>query len=515
MAAELHTGTVTFLFTDIEGSTALLHLLGSDSYHDVLVEHQELLRAAFDAAGGREVDTQGDAFFVAFGRARDAVAAATEAQRALARHDWPDGVTVRVRIGIDTGEPVAGEGRYVGLGIHRTARIMSAAHGGQILLSRTTRDLVRDDLPPDTELRVLGKKRLKDLAQPVELFQVVTPDLPSQFPRLRTTQPGPIAKLLRPAVAVPVVAVGILLAVGIVLLTRGPAAVKVAPNSVGVIDARTGKVIDDVPVGVRPGSVALGFGSAWVANQEDGTLTRIDAASRVVQRNITLGTRPTGIATGHGAVWVAEGASGAVAKVDPQLNLIAHTFRHLAGAVRVSGGQAGSVAIGGPSVWAAFGSTEVVQIHPAAERTTNAGFAGFGASGITYGAGRIWVANQGNSTVTPFSVVAGKDLPPITVGLAPAGIAYGAGSVWVADSGSDAVSQIAPVGGAVTSTPVGRVPAGIAYGAGGVWVANSADGTVSRLEPASGRVTRTIKVGGRPAGVAVARGLVWVAVAAP
>jgi len=515
LTAELHTGTVTFLFTDIEGSTALLHVLGSDRYHDVLVEHQRLLRQAFTDAGGREVDTQGDAFFVAFGRARDAVAAATAAQRALARHDWPDGVTVRVRIGIDTGEPVAGEGRYVGLGIHRTARIMSAAHGGQILLSRTTRDLIRDDLPPGTELRVLGKKRLKDLAQPVELFQVVTPDLPSQFPRLRTTQPGPVAKLLRPAVAVPVVAAGALIAVGVVLLTRGPAVVNVAPNSVGVIDARSGKVIDDVPVGVRPGSVALGFGSAWVANQADGTLTRIDERSRVVQRNITLGATPAGLASGYRALWVAEGARGAVAQVDPNLNVIAHTFRHLAGAVRVSGGLAGSVAIGRPGVWAAFGSTEVVQIHPASKRATPAGFAGFGASGITYGAGRIWVSNRGNNTVTPFSVVAGKALPDIAVGSAPAGIAYGAGSVWVADSGSDAVSQISAVGSAVNSTPVGRAPSGIAYGAGAVWVANSGDGTVSRIDPATRLVTGTIKVGGRPAGVAVAHGLVWVTVDAP
>src|SRR5436309_440114 len=115
MATELHAGTVTFLFTDMEGSTTLLKTLGGERYHDVLVEHQRLLRAAFEDTGGREVDTQGDAFFIAFAKARDAVTAAVAAQRALAAQEWPDGVAVKVRMGIDTGEPVVGKGRYIGL----------------------------------------------------------------------------------------------------------------------------------------------------------------------------------------------------------------------------------------------------------------------------------------------------------------------------------------------------------------------------------------------------------------
>ena len=119
---DLPRGTVTFLFTDIEGSTRLLKTLGSGRYHVVLATHQQVLRGAFAESGGREIDTQGDAFFVAFQRAKDAVAAAIAAQRALADHDWPDGVELRVRMGIDTGEPTVGEDRYVGLGVHRSAR---------------------------------------------------------------------------------------------------------------------------------------------------------------------------------------------------------------------------------------------------------------------------------------------------------------------------------------------------------------------------------------------------------
>src|SRR6266508_417786 len=151
IVAELPTGTVTFLFTDVEGSTALLKQL-RDRYGEAMSEHQRILRAAFDEAGGREVDTQGDSFFVAFRRAKDAVAAAVTAQRALAEHRWPDGADLRVRMGIHTGEPAVGEERYLGLAVHRAARIGAAGHGGQILLSQATRELLRDDPPPDARL---------------------------------------------------------------------------------------------------------------------------------------------------------------------------------------------------------------------------------------------------------------------------------------------------------------------------------------------------------------------------
>jgi hypothetical protein len=156
----LPTGTVSFLVTDIEGSTRLLSELGDD-YAEVLAEHRRLLREAFTRHGGVEVDTQGDAFFVAFARASDAVAAASEARAVLA--DGP----VRVRIGIHTGEPIVTQEGYVGVDVHRAARVCAAGHGGQVLLTQTTRDLV-DGL----ELRDLGEHRLKDLAEPQRLYQL-------------------------------------------------------------------------------------------------------------------------------------------------------------------------------------------------------------------------------------------------------------------------------------------------------------------------------------------------------
>src|SRR5438067_7824630 len=176
--AELPSGTVTLLFTDVEGSTQLLRQLG-DRYASALEEHRRLLRRAFEAWRGCEVDSQGDAFFVAFGRAADAVAAAVAAQRALAAHPWPDGEAVRVRMGLHTGEPTLTPGGYVGLDVHRAARLCAAGHGGQVLLSRTTRDLVEQELPDGVDLRDLGEHRLKDLPRPERVYQLVDADLPA------------------------------------------------------------------------------------------------------------------------------------------------------------------------------------------------------------------------------------------------------------------------------------------------------------------------------------------------
>lgn len=182
---ELPTGTVTFLFSDIEGSTRLL--AGQpDRYGALLADHHRLLRGAFGEHGGREVGTEGDAFFVAFARASDALAAAVAAQRALAR----DGSGVRVRIGVHTGEAALQDGDYVGLDVHRAARIAAAGHGGQVLVSGATHALVQDELPPDVGLRDLGEHRLKDLDRPEHLFQVVTGDLQAEFPPPASLSPG-------------------------------------------------------------------------------------------------------------------------------------------------------------------------------------------------------------------------------------------------------------------------------------------------------------------------------------
>ena len=187
---ELLTGTVTFLFTDIEGSTRLLQS-HDDTWSAILSRHQELLRTAFAAQGGVEVGTEGDSFFVTFPTAPGAVVAAVAAQRALVAESWPDGVEVQVRMGMHTGDASFGTEGYVGLHVHRASRIASVGHGGQVLLSDTTRSLVREALPEGVELRDLGVHRLKDLDRPERLWQLVVADLRNDFPPIASLDAVP------------------------------------------------------------------------------------------------------------------------------------------------------------------------------------------------------------------------------------------------------------------------------------------------------------------------------------
>ncbi len=183
--AELPTGTVTFFFSDIEGSTQLLEALGRE-YTDLLERHQRIVRGALSERGGLEVSTEGDSFFAVFPSASEAVIAAGEIQRAIGSQEWPRGSELRVRIGLHTGEGRIGGENYVGLDVHRAARIMGAAHGGQVLVSEATRGLVERDLGKGVTLRDLGEHRLRDLSGSERLFQLVADGLQSDFPPPRT-----------------------------------------------------------------------------------------------------------------------------------------------------------------------------------------------------------------------------------------------------------------------------------------------------------------------------------------
>ena len=314
----LPVGTVTFLFTDIEGSTRLLKHLG-DGYGEVLAEQQRILRDAVERCEGREVDNQGDSFFFAFASARSALAAAVIAQRELAEHQWPDGGQVRVRMGLHTGEPAVGEERYVGLGVHRAARIGAVGHGGQVLLSNATRELVADEIGGVT-VRELGAYRLKDIDRPEPLYQLDIDGLQTEFPPLnaekhREVHPTRRRLLLAGAVAAVIAAIA---AAAIVLTGRGSAAPTVLPNSVIRIDPKTMKVTQVVPVGNAPDLLIASGGYLWVTsnilrdsgasgirNAGDHTLTRVDPASgkAVV---VGGGLAPCGLtADPSGDVWVA------------------------------------------------------------------------------------------------------------------------------------------------------------------------------------------------------------------
>jgi class 3 adenylate cyclase len=177
-------GTVTFVFTDVEGSTKLLQELGDD-YAEVAREHRRIVREAFGTRGGTEIDTQGDSFFFSFPRARDAVAAAVDAQRGLRDHDWPRAADVRVRMGLHTGEPSLGDEGYLGIDVVRAARISAAGHGGQILVSETTRALLGNQLPDGVQVHDLGEQSLKDI-QHEHIYELSIDGAPAAAKPLKT-----------------------------------------------------------------------------------------------------------------------------------------------------------------------------------------------------------------------------------------------------------------------------------------------------------------------------------------
>jgi YVTN family beta-propeller protein len=514
-------GAVTFLFTDIEGSTRLVKLL-RDRYRTVLSDHQRLLRAAFVAHDGYEVDTQGDSFFVAFASAREALLAAVDAQRSLGAHAWPDGVEIKVRMGLHTGQATAHDGRYTGLAVHRAARIGSAAYGGQILVSQATQTLLEDEEEDlDVVLRDLGDQSLKDLDRPVRLYQAVADGLADSFPAPRGDVPpgqdaAPRGWWREHALALGVgvaLALAAVLALGLMTRPGSGGSQIVEPNHLGVIDPRTNDVVSQVPVGVGPGPVAVGGGAVWVGNVEDRTLSRVNPVERTVARTIPLADKtPTGVAVGLDAVWVAHGVLGEVSRIDPQFDRVTDSTAVGGSAF---GAPYGTIAVDTSSVWAVFSDSTLAQLD-AQGRTLGEALAGTQPAGIDVGEGAVWVSNFGDATVYRFDPATFEEGPvrSVSVSRQPIGIAVSSDAVWVACSGDDAVTRIDPTAYSTTTIPVPGEPVGVAVGPDAVWVA-SRSGTVSRIDPATNEVVATIDVGGVPTGVAAGLGYVWVTVQAP
>jgi YVTN family beta-propeller protein len=498
-------GFVTFLFTDIEGSTRLVDALGDD-YARVLAEHQRLLREAFAEHRGQEIDTQGDAFFVAFPTPRDAVLSAVHAQRSLNEHEWPEGVQVKVRIGMDTGPAALMHDRYTGRAVHRAARVSAAGHGGQILVSDASERLLEER--DGFSLRDLGPRRLKDIEGRVRIYQVEAPALERAFPALKTLD---VARRRRVQLLAALTAAAIAVAGAFALVLGRSTSITVASNSVGVIQPRKNRVTAQIPVGTSPGAVAGGYGSVWVANTGEKSVSHLDPFTKSVVKTVDVPGTPDSIAVGPGAVWVLHGLLGTLTRIDPDVNAVAKTIR-LTGRSLAGGG--GGVAVGGGAVWGVYSSATVRKVDPVRDRAGARDTAsGRSPAGAAFGAGALWVANRGTSTVSRFDPRSfGRGPKDIKVGRGPTGVAFGGGYVWVANTDDDSVSRIDSLTEAVQQVRVGDAPTAVAYGAGAVWVANGGDGTVTRLDPRSGKVKATIHVGNRPAGIAVAEGLVWVSV---
>ena len=305
-----------------------------------------------------------------------------------------------------------------------------------------------------------------------------------------------------------------LIAVAVTLAGSGASTVRVAPNSLAAIDTHSDRVTGAVPVGARPGAVAFGSGSLWVANLDEQTVSRVDPTTLRTLRVIPVLGLPTGIAASADGVWVVESnvspgltSSVLVGRVDPEFDTLGPPVR--IGNVVPDG--PGAIAAQGNSVWVAPSTGLLTHLDATTGTLGRQLDPNASPAGIALGGGAIWLTDtEANNVVR----VDPSGLPaPIAVGNAPTGIAVGAGGVWVVDSLDDAVVRIDPGTRSVTATiPVGRSPAGVAVGAGSVWVANSGDGTVTRINPSTDKAIATIAVGASPQAITIAGGKAWVTV---
>jgi class 3 adenylate cyclase/streptogramin lyase len=529
---ESASATATFLFTDIEGSTLLLKRV-RDRYPEVLAEHQRLLREAFAAHGGEVIDTQGDAFFVAFRRAKDAVLAAAATQRALAAHDWPDGAELRVRMGIHTGEARLAENRYVGLSVHRAARICAAGRGGQVLVSQTTANVLEDEEEslPGLALRDLGPQRLKDFERPVRVHQLDIEGLPSEFPPLATrVAPPPTRKrLLAGAFAAGLVAAA---AATAFLIEHGSGTqTVVAPSLVG-IDPASNEVTEVVRIEDEPNLVVATRGYVWVAHhvfRTPGAPVRAAFLSRVDTRthDVTVvggGLAPCGLtADPSGDVWVAS-CSPSVGQGETtivRVDAATLEFVDFVRAPSIPRFAFRGLAYGGRALWIGdpdeddYGRQNVTRIDLDTSRHRSIRV-GSRPAALAWAKGSLWVPNYYSNSV---SRVRGGTNRVDTVEeiRGPFPIAISSDSVWVGQDSGHRVARIDPetfrYDGAVI-LGVKREGAdvdSIAAGEGGIWATTPGDSALWRIDPTTNQARR-IALGYRPTGVAVGGGVVWVAI---
>jgi class 3 adenylate cyclase len=527
--AELPAGTVTFLFTDIEGSTRLLAGLGRERYGQLLAEHHRLLREAFARSNGLEVDTQGDAFFVVFRTAGEAVSAAAEAQRALAGHPWPEDVRPSVRMGLHTGEALLSDDRYVGVAVHRAQRVSAAGHGGQVLLSNATREMVEDELPSGVHLRDLGQQRLKDLDRPAHLFQLDVDGLPAEFPPLRTEAPATfedkrhgVARFLalerRRAWLLAGLAAALLLgaiAGVVVLLTGGSHAAGLAgEDALAAIDPDSGAVAKRIPLAAASTAVAAGEGGLWVLNSDQQTVSRIDPKTAEVDPFGT-GATPTDVAVGAGSVWVGAGSTlptaqsvspitTSVARVSPQTRTVQARIPlpRRGGAIANSGEQ--RIAVGRDGVWTINPDYTISQINPETSSVVRT-ISSFPAVAIAASGRDVWALGQDGS-LARIDATDGRVARRLQLRTTDATrLAIGAGSVWVTDPPEGTLWRVALAGTSRPSAiPVGEGALGVAVGNGSVWLANPLRGTVVQVSPSTNAVARVVPVGGAPRALVVA-----------
>ena len=386
-----------------------------------------------------------------------------------------------------------------------------------MLLSGATRAVVADELDGGLALRDLGEHQLKDFAEPERIFEVRYPGAPEASPPLKSlaAQPAdvPFARRFararprrRVVVGLAVVAVALSAAAIVLALADEDGLDRVASNTVAVLSADGLALEAAIPVGAAPAGIAVGEGSIWVSNTDEGTVSRIDRERQEVVQVIPVGNGPAGIAVSGGFVWVANSLDGTVSRIDPRV----------AGGRELEkidvGNQPTGVAAGYGSVWVANVADKTLsRIDPETGKAAGPIGAGAGVDVLAVGPTGVWVASRATDTVTQLDARSGSELQRFNVGRGPSAMAVTADAAWVATEFDGTLARLDPDGGGIRSTPVGSSPRGVAADGRTVRVTDGA-GRLTEVDARSGDVERRARLGGRPGALAATGGAVYVTV---
>jgi YVTN family beta-propeller protein len=492
----------TFLITDVRGYTRFTQDHGDEEAGRLAAAFAKLARETVLAHAGELIELRGDEALCVFGSARHALRAAVELQLAFRRRGG-DGAAfpLPIGVGLDAGEAVPIEGGYRGGALNTAARLCSLAAPGQILATETVISLSR---------RVEGirfleprRVRLKGLEKPVRVIEVVPegglPPLPETPVRKRPWLTG--RRLLVTALLA-FAALAAIVALVIVLTTGSPHLGVLEPNAIGVIDTDAGGIEAQLTLGPRPGAITSGGGFLWIANSDDGTVSRVDRDLRAVQ-TVPVGDSVDGLAYGGGFLWATNASDREVVQINPETAQIVQP-------ITVGNGPA-AVAVDDEAVWVANtidGTLSRVDI--ARGLVTDTILVGSAPAAVAVGAGGVWVASEDTGKVIRVDPVSRSIVQAVNVGNGPASIAVANGQVWVANRQDGTVSRIDAAAGSVTATvPVGANPSAVVAGPDSVWVASGGEGTIARIAPDAGEVVDTVSLGSSPVGLTLAEGKLW------
>jgi YVTN family beta-propeller protein len=512
----------TFLIADMRGYTRFTQEQGDEAAGRLAAEFARLSRSSVESHEGEVIELRGDEALCVFGSARQALRAAVELQKRFRRtEDGRPAFPLPIGVGLDSGEAVPTEGGYRGGALNTASRLCSLAGPGEILATETVVSLARRL----EGIRFVDRRpvRLKGFEKPVRVIEVRSERaLPP--PPLAAKQPPFVTRGRMLIAAVAGVVLLALIALSVLLLTGG-GSVAVRPNSIAVIDPDSNDVVDSIGVGESPGPITFAGGALWVANLNDGTLSRVDPKAREETKRV--GLPGTGVSQGLAPqlagrdhdLWVANDCFVALLRLDPRSGVVTQTLPLTSEAPLAIHSCALSADSG--SIWLARDDPfQLVRVEaPAREPARIAQTVPLPAgvrTAIASGAGSVWVVDRiglEGAAVRRIQPETGEIVNTIDVDEGSEAMVFAYGSLWVLNGSENSVSRIEPEAHEVVrEIPVGQGSSAIAAGAGALWVANRDYGTVSRIDPESRTVTETIDVGHRPLGVLVHDGLVWVTI---